>query len=241
MPNPREEEITQEEFDKLLEYSSSLPTGTTIGKRWKRKCPDGWLIGKYVPCDEEGMIGIEWTQPKIIGKDLSAYNKLRYADKSHSPGAQLILQERLRQLDEEGFSPEHDSEYQGGELLLAAESYLIQCNDTSENTNLPPGWKWDAYWWKPQGRLRNLVKAGALIAAEIDRLQREEAMSGDAAFNDRKRELSKKLEEINRSDFPDDASYQQARFNTLMERFDRLEERLNQVLEDVNTIRRLES
>jgi hypothetical protein len=35
------------------------------------------------------------------------------------------------------------------------------------------GWPWDEKWWKPSTNpIRNLVKAGALIAAEIDRLQR---------------------------------------------------------------------
>ena len=35
------------------------------------------------------------------------------------------------------------------------------------------GWPWDVSWWKPSDSpIRNLVKAGALIAAEIDRLQR---------------------------------------------------------------------
>jgi hypothetical protein len=35
----------------------------------------------------------------------------------------------------------------------------------------PPNWPWDAKWWKPSvDHVRNLVKAGALIAAEIDRM-----------------------------------------------------------------------
>lgn len=35
-------------------------------------------------------------------------------------------------------------------------------------------WPWDKSWWKPtpDDRIRELIKAGALIAAEIDRLQR---------------------------------------------------------------------
>lgn len=39
-------------------------------------------------------------------------------------------------------------------------------------------WPFEWSWWKPanppslQGRIRELAKAGALIAAEIDRLQR---------------------------------------------------------------------
>lgn len=38
----------------------------------------------------------------------------------------------------------------------------------------PREWPWDASWWKPSpDPIANLVKAGALIAAEIDRLQRK--------------------------------------------------------------------
>ena len=38
-------------------------------------------------------------------------------------------------------------------------------------------WPWDDEWWKPtpDDRIRELVKAGALIAAEIDRLLRDTA------------------------------------------------------------------
>lgn len=41
-------------------------------------------------------------------------------------------------------------------------------------------WPWDEEWWKPsEDPVRNLVKAGALIAAEIDRLQRVDGGEGD--------------------------------------------------------------
>lgn len=46
------EEIAIRDFFKMLEYSTSLPTGTTMGKRWRRAvgrraCPSGWLTGEY--------------------------------------------------------------------------------------------------------------------------------------------------------------------------------------------------
>lgn len=54
--------LTRQEFDELLEYSLSVPTGTTIGKRWKRKCTDCWLMGEYEPDPEkkEGWVQIRW-------------------------------------------------------------------------------------------------------------------------------------------------------------------------------------
>jgi len=63
--------LTQAEFDALPEYSCTLPTGTTIGKRWKCGIPYGapkankkWSMGEYTPCDEPGMVGLVWR--KII-------------------------------------------------------------------------------------------------------------------------------------------------------------------------------
>lgn len=85
------------------------------------------------------------------------------------PGAQLISKERNRQLKVEGWSADHDDDHSDGELVDAAVCYA-RCEDDEKPT--PREWPWDSCWWKPKGRIRNLVRAGALIAAEIDRLQR---------------------------------------------------------------------
>lgn len=68
--------LTQEEFNELGEYSCSLPTGTTIGKRWKCRRPfeaeaadATWFIGEYVPSEEPGMVGIKWYSPRIMNSD----------------------------------------------------------------------------------------------------------------------------------------------------------------------------
>lgn len=82
-----------------------------------------------------------------------------------------VIAERRRQIDAEGWSTEHDDEHLPGELALAAASYV--CADEVE---APPAiWPWDWAWWKPESRRRNLVKAAALILAEIERLDRAEA------------------------------------------------------------------
>ncbi|GAG33310.1 unnamed protein product, partial [marine sediment metagenome] len=39
----------------------------------------------------------------------------------------------------------------------------------------PEIWPWDPSWWKPTDERRNLEKAGALIVAELERLDRLEA------------------------------------------------------------------
>ena len=79
-----------------------------------------------------------------------------------------VLAERRRQIDAEGWTPEHDDHHLPNELALAAASYV--CADEGD---APPAiWPWDWSWWKPKDRRRNLVKAGALILAEIERLDR---------------------------------------------------------------------
>lgn len=97
-------------------------------------------------------------------------------------GIQLIAAERARQIEGEGWSAEHDDKHRELELLRAAESYLTAVispdEEGDENGQTRPGWDWpwDRKRWKPSDDpVRNLVKAGALIAAELDRLQRKSA------------------------------------------------------------------
>lgn len=79
------------------------------------------------------------------------------------PGVQRIEGERRRQIEIEGWTPEQDiSKYRSDELARAAACYALGAR--------PPGlWPWADSWWKPGDPVRNLEKAGALIAAEIDR------------------------------------------------------------------------
>jgi hypothetical protein len=78
-------------------------------------------------------------------------------------GIELIAAERIRQKKDEGYAPEHDLEHVNGELIQAAICYAASD---------PARGRWPAGWqWKPSAdRKRELAKAGALIAAEIDRL-----------------------------------------------------------------------
>lgn len=95
-------------------------------------------------------------------------------------GVGLIFLERQRQLQEEGWSKEHDSKYQNQELAAAAAAYATPETLRSYGPDgLPPTWPWAEEWWKPepQDRIRELVKAGALIAAQIDlELSKEEML-----------------------------------------------------------------
>lgn len=87
-------------------------------------------------------------------------------------GATLIKLERDRQIKTENFSLENDSRCVQRELVMAALAYA--CTDGSSEQDAQAKemfWPWTDKWYKPSANaVRNLTKAGALIAAEIDRL-----------------------------------------------------------------------
>jgi hypothetical protein len=91
-------------------------------------------------------------------------------------GIELIAQERLRQVEEEGYTAEHDDLYGFGQLAYAGACYALssQMHKPPRDYNVPIMWPWLMESWKPKTPLRDLIRAGALIAAEIDRLQRVE-------------------------------------------------------------------
>jgi len=89
-------------------------------------------------------------------------------------GVERIAAERKRQIEEEGYTAEHDEQHEHGQLARAAACYCDLLWRSKRDT--PPGWPWNEKSWKPtpDNRIRELEKAGALIAAEIDRLLRKE-------------------------------------------------------------------
>jgi hypothetical protein len=108
-----------------------------------------------------------------------------------SAALQLIAAERDRQVSREDYSAKHDDSHADGEIACAAACYALpeshrrysrRHHELSENggrdlvwwtpTHWPDGWEFKA---SPKDRVRELVKAGALIAAEIDRLLRAES------------------------------------------------------------------
>ncbi len=89
-------------------------------------------------------------------------------------GIEIIAEERQRQIESEGWTPEHDSQHTKGQLAILAMLYC--CPSKYRPLIAPSAWfktmNWDFKWWKPTDRIKELAKAGALIAAEIDRLQK---------------------------------------------------------------------
>lgn len=96
-------------------------------------------------------------------------------------GVALISAERARQITQEGWTSEHDDDHDENELARAAASYALPIDsrphrNPNQRGRAPECWPFSQDWWKPSehDRIKELVKAGALIAAEIDRLQRLE-------------------------------------------------------------------
>ncbi|WP_186291206.1 hypothetical protein [Pseudomonas aeruginosa] len=88
------------------------------------------------------------------------------------PQAWLDVQaERRRQITAEGWTPDHDDLYCAAELPRAAAAYIL----SGANDEAPAIWPFVAKWWKPRDARANYVRAGALILAEIERLDRAAA------------------------------------------------------------------
>jgi len=86
-------------------------------------------------------------------------------------GADLIREERRRQIEVEGYDAKHDFNEPLNNIVAAAVSYAMVDIDKQE---AEAWWNWDFKYWKPKDRKRNLVRAGALIAAALDKMQDEE-------------------------------------------------------------------
>jgi hypothetical protein len=95
-----------------------------------------------------------------------------------SAAMQAVIAERFRQVEVEGWSVEHDDEHQTGELARAGAAYAINAPAHVGLCRLSPFeitlkvWPWSNEWWKPGGFRRDLIKAAALILAEIERHDR---------------------------------------------------------------------
>ena len=88
-----------------------------------------------------------------------------------------IERERRRQVEAEGWTPEHDDAHAHGELFEASTCYYLAGTAgvlLRPDTGAPVNWPWSLEWWKPHGKRRDLVRAGALALAERDRLRRRD-------------------------------------------------------------------
>lgn len=106
-----------------------------------------------------------------------------------------VAAERQRQIEVEGWSAEHDDKHINNELAHAAACFAVGetidvslqrlahvscgCRDLAGCYHFGGLrqqwvwlWPWAKEWWKPKDRRRDLIRAAALIVAEIERLDR---------------------------------------------------------------------
>jgi hypothetical protein len=94
----------------------------------------------------------------------------------YSQAALDVVAERRRQIEREGWSPEHDDSHDSCELAAAAACYAV-CADSRQvgKLNYDGARLWPGRWlFKPKTYRANLVRASALLIAEIERLDRRD-------------------------------------------------------------------
>lgn len=138
-------------------------TNKTTVKTWRERIGAGPKFPLHAPTDVERAMEAEISELRARVDELQTRVPT-------STAAQDVLAERRRQVDAEGWAPEHDDHYVNEELRKAASAYLTAWTPYL----IPNCWPWSAVWWKPGTDRRNLEKAGALIIAEIERLDRAE-------------------------------------------------------------------
>jgi hypothetical protein len=98
-----------------------------------------------------------------------------------------VLKERSEQDTREGFGPAHDDAHRPGVLAAAAVSYVLAAHDELSNRGLggfsrqpSRAWPFAMTWWKPKNPRNAMVKAAALLLAEIERMDRSAYMEKKA-------------------------------------------------------------
>lgn len=87
-----------------------------------------------------------------------------------------ILAERYRQILEEGRTLENDDAHTQGELVQAAASYVLAASPLQPlREQATRVWPWTLATFKPYSSRRDLIRAAALIVAELERRDREDA------------------------------------------------------------------
>ncbi|RTS78088.1 hypothetical protein DY947_22695 [Pseudomonas aeruginosa] len=171
---------------------SSLEEFATHSAQAQHSVPEGWRIERSAECivvmnlnngagyaaARDGESGIAESVLYLLAADL-----LAAAPGTEVPQAWLDVQaERKRQVEVEGWTPEHDDEHSHGQMARAAACYALAGssapNDGTAALLVSLAWPWDERWWKPSTARRDMVKACALGLAEIERLDRAAATQG---------------------------------------------------------------
>lgn len=139
--------------------------------------PDNGQGESEIPAPLQGV----QTSMDNIPKEGVEKNISPIPDDFYFKGINDVLDERLRQIIEEGYGSSGDDMYDGGTLAIAGCCYAMHAAWSLSPINVgkllmgvPELWPWDPSTWNPQEIRRNLIKGAALLIAEIDRIDRAE-------------------------------------------------------------------
>jgi len=169
----------------LVNTCADLPRAT-VGAKWdksglKEACQRGLAMGRTHQ---------EFDLQLLLDMLLEIERLDSTPRATEGEGIVMIAAERRRQLEKEGWTPEHDDHHTDQSLAQAAACYAWPPMRPIE---VKKAWPWKPREWKPElhaidadenelieARIRVLAKAGALVAAEIDRLRRTWAKSRES-------------------------------------------------------------
>jgi hypothetical protein len=149
--------------------------------RYLRKVVEARQAEPVAQVTPASIISKKCIEPIVNIDTLPDHSYLYAAPPAQAPADAMsvrdVIAERRRQIEQEGWTPAHDDgEHKAGELATAGYHYAA---NAAACLGVQPGslhiwdnWPWHPSWWKPTTPRRDLVKAGALILAEIDRLDR---------------------------------------------------------------------
>lgn len=169
--------IPYEEMEAALKAAQSAAQPLTYFSDQATECA-GCGKRKHTPLRVDWMGG--YVCLTCMDEKLEALHDVAQA--GQVPQALLDVQaERRRQVETEGFDASHDNMATKGQIARAAGCYALHAGGIG--TDWPTGirngsalfWPWDEEWWKPKPPRENLVRAGAMIIAEIERLDRAAA------------------------------------------------------------------
>lgn len=163
-------------FDAGAEFSASVPQEPSVpdgvAEALQRLIENGAVLGQA--SSDDALLVARYREHLLTSApkpERSAYSSQALAD---------VIAERIRQIEVEGWTQEHDDEHRAGDLARAAGLYAnnagaalqLGMQDTTLCKDAPYGWPWSGSWWKPSTPRRDLVKAIALCIAEIERMDR---------------------------------------------------------------------
>ncbi|WP_240437972.1 hypothetical protein [Pseudomonas aeruginosa] len=167
----------------LLASIKSCVKASEDAAQAQHSVPEGWKLVPMDPTSQMTFVGqsLRYVAVNSIGE---IYRQMLAA----APGKEVpqawhdVQAERRRQIEAEGWTPEHDDAHSHGQMARAAACYALAGSSApSDGTAallVSLAWPWDEQWWKPSTARRDMVKACALGLAEIERLDRAAATQG---------------------------------------------------------------